>query len=198
MPQKNVVKVGDMWLTAQQVPKRLWAEFGFEEGSVLNEDGVAEGTGTRDKRFRWPNAVLNYELSNSVKSEHQTIIRSTLAQLETKLDTNIRFKEIDHGFRVIVEMDIHCSSHVGWMSGSGPEFTKSQSLKLTEGCATDPASIEHEFLHALGVEHTQGRTDRDRYVKINWENIKDEEEYNFFKLSGTEVSEFVFRTIFTA
>ena len=54
----------------------------------------------------------------------------------------------------------------------------------------NPSTIEHEFLHALGVHHTQSRTDRDNHVRINWWNIPEEERYNFYKESKTEVSEF--------
>jgi len=53
-----------------------------------------------------------------------------------------------------------------------------------------PSTIEHEFLHALGVFHTQQRTDRDRYIKINWDNIMDGFAFAFSKLSETEVDEF--------
>lgn len=29
----------------------------------------------------------------------------------------------------------------------------------------------HEIMHALGIFHEQSRADRDRFVKVNWENI---------------------------
>jgi hypothetical protein len=39
------------------------------------------------------------------------------------------------------------------------------------GCVHHSVAL-HEFLHALGFAHEQTRPDRDRYVRISYENIQ--------------------------
>ena len=45
-------------------------------------------------------------------------------------------------------------------------------------------SIVHEFLHALGFLHMQATANRDDYVTINWDNIKEGHEKNFKKVTA--------------
>ncbi len=43
-------------------------------------------------------------------------------------------------------------------------------------------------MHAIGFIHEQSRPDRDRYVTVNWQNIKSGEENNFQKYSSSFVN----------
>ena len=46
------------------------------------------------------------------------------------------------------------------------------------------STIQHEFLHSLGAFHVQSRPDRDNYVEIKWDNIKESQKHNFKKHSS--------------
>ena len=47
------------------------------------------------------------------------------------------------------------------------------------------STIQHEFIHSLGSYHIQSRGDRDKYVTIDWSNIKRKMKNNFRKHSDT-------------
>jgi len=66
-----------------------------------------------------------------------------------------------------------CSSNVGRIKGR-------QGLYLGPGCL-HPGVIMHELMHALGFWHEQSRYDRDRYIRINWDNIQQGKGENFLK-----------------
>jgi TP901 family phage tail tape measure protein len=55
-------------------------------------------------------------------------------------------------------------------------------VNLSSGFSTGIAI--HELAHTAGLWHEQMRADRDRYVRILWENIRSGQEHNFKKLAG--------------
>jgi hypothetical protein len=56
-------------------------------------------------------------------------------------------------------------------------------------CVTQSAII-HELLHAAGFEHEHCRPDRDKFIKINYENIEPGKEHNFIKFNYSSVNLF--------
>lgn len=48
----------------------------------------------------------------------------------------------------------------------------------------------HELIHALGFYHMQSSTNRDQFVRVNWNNILPGMEHNFQKYDQFTISSF--------
>ncbi|KAK2901482.1 hypothetical protein Q8A67_009597 [Cirrhinus molitorella] len=77
-----------------------------------------------------------------------------------------------------------CSS---CFSSVGNRRVGKQRLSIGSGCDRI-ATIEHEFLHALGFWHEQSRFDRDDYVSIIWDRITEGKKHNFNKYDDSTSS----------
>ncbi|KAJ1357165.1 hypothetical protein KIN20_029744 [Parelaphostrongylus tenuis] len=42
--------------------------------------------------------------------------------------------------------------------------------QITEKCVTDQI-VQHEMLHIIGLYHEHNRYDRDKYIKVHYENV---------------------------
>ncbi|KAA0720157.1 High choriolytic enzyme 1 [Triplophysa tibetana] len=101
----------------------------------------------------------------------KAVIVSAMKNIAEK--TCISFVPQTNKFEYIgIESLLGCWSSVGRTGGK-------QQLSLSvEGCVYY-GIVEHELLHALGFHHEHTRSDRDQYVRINWENIPKASAYNF-------------------
>jgi hypothetical protein len=84
-----------------------------------------------------------------------------------------------------------CKSYVGQKGGKQP-------IWIAPACG--PKEVAHEIMHALGFTHEQNRFDRDKYIKLNRENIDPAKIVNFEKMPEefmqiTGQSEFSFTSI---
>ncbi|XP_006899629.1 PREDICTED: meprin A subunit beta [Elephantulus edwardii] len=73
----------------------------------------------------------------------------------------------------------------GCWSSVGNRHYGRQELSIGANCDRI-ATIQHEFLHALGFWHEQSRSDRDDYVNIMWDRIQSGREHNFNTYSDQE------------
>ncbi|XP_072913043.1 astacin-like metalloendopeptidase isoform X3 [Hemitrygon akajei] len=70
---------------------------------------------------------------------------------------------------------VWCSASVGRVGGT-------QLISLNRRCLEKGKGvIEHELMHSLGFWHEHTRSDRDKYIKIEWKNVWPGYEHNFLK-----------------
>jgi len=81
-----------------------------------------------------------------------------------------------------------CYSYRGYVKGrtSDSDTNQRQKVSIGDGCEYT-GTVCHEVMHALGFYHEQSRPDREKYVRINWENIEAGKESNFKMAKEEEI-----------
>ncbi|KAL1419742.1 hypothetical protein MTO96_004665 [Rhipicephalus appendiculatus] len=121
----------------------------------------------------WPGGVVHYIIDDAFDSWEKEEILSAMQQIESVSCVQFRERADEEGYIHILSKQ-GCFSEVG-MSG----LRQLVSLNF-EVCATY-GTIVHELLHVLGLWHEQSRADRDRYVRVVWNNVVPRFKANFMK-----------------
>ncbi|CAH1794916.1 unnamed protein product, partial [Owenia fusiformis] len=184
------------------------AKSGFFEGDIRLPEKTKRKIGSRkNTRFRnalaeifwsnslWPRGRVPYTLDSSYTNEEKKTIKFAMRKIEEETrvgDTNcITFYDWEEKNDTRYKLDIvnapddKCSSTVGFTS------TMSQSIELASSCINwlpfGYGTAMHELLHSLGLWHEHTRPDRDKFVKILYDNIEPESRTNYVKQMDYEV-----------
>uniref|UniRef100_A0A8C2H405 Metalloendopeptidase n=1 Tax=Cyprinus carpio TaxID=7962 RepID=A0A8C2H405_CYPCA len=112
-----------------------------------------------------------YIVSSEFSSTDISVIKNAMSTFHKK--TCIRFvPRLNQTDYISIENKDGCYSSLGRTGGK-----QVVSLKRT-GCVYH-GIIQHELNHALGFYHEHTRSDRDKYVKINWEYVPTDKASNF-------------------
>ncbi len=148
------------------VEYRLWQGWGLIDGDMLIELPDTYKSPDRGAviivgdRYRWPDAVVVYKLDPALRDPG----RVTRAFQHWEQRTLIRFQQRtdERAYVTIRSVDSGCSSNVGMLGNE-------QFVNLADGCSL--GNTIHELGHTIGLFHTQSRLDRDRYLRVRYDNI---------------------------
>ncbi|XP_028326875.1 meprin A subunit beta-like [Gouania willdenowi] len=155
----------------------------INEGLEFFEGDIVKDAETRRRFAR--NAVVPpkvlWDIPVPVKFEDSLDLNTKAVILQAfdhfRLKTCIDFKvRDDEEWYLSARKNGGCYSYVSRRIKDG------QVVSIGLGCER-LGTVEHEFIHALGLFHEQSRYDRDDYINIMWDNIQYGEKRNFFKLT---------------
>lgn len=172
--------------TASKIGNRLIIEGDIVIGTI-NTSGVSSQGLAISYNSLWPSAEVYYQISNEFTSSEMLKIRENMDILESR--SALRFYERGSEVNFInIEKGSGCWSFIGMIGGE-------QELSLGQGCLYD-STIQHELMHAVGIEHEQSRPDRDSYVEIIQENIEEGKEGNFsIRNSSVPIGDYDYESI---
>ena len=161
---------------------------GTMSADVLSDRLPVSGISVVGERFRWPGGMVPWQ---SVPALRQRVLD---AIEHWEANTNVRFVERTEANQaqypnyLSFEVRDGCWSYVGMQTGE-------QVVSLAAGCGFGAAV--HEIFHAVGAWHEQSREDRDRFIRIAWENIQAGREHNFNQhiTDGDDIGDYDFDSI---
>ncbi|ADV68122.1 M12 family metallopeptidase [Deinococcus maricopensis] len=136
----------------------------FQDDIVLGDaDLHSQGTYTTNTATRWPNRTIPYTFNASLSTTMRDRIKQAITNIQNTTNVRLvaRTSQADYiEFRPA--SGTTCSSSLGRVGGR-------QYVNLADRCTT--GTIMHEVGHTMGLFHEQTRPDRDKAVRILWENI---------------------------
>nr|ALA65676.1 astacin-like protein [Physocyclus mexicanus] len=127
---------------------------------------------------KWPNGEVPYEVRPQADKHFRQFINGAIWHIQNT--TCIRFRETStEEPRIYFVHTGGCSSFLGRVYAQQP-------VQLGDACH-NVGGVVHELVHALGFGHEHKRSDRDGYVKINWQNINTKT-YPQFERYNTKVN----------
>lgn len=124
-------------------------------------------------------SALNFDI---LALEEKKKLLSAFRVIEAYTCVRFTTKQHEEDF-ITIRSKAGCSSYLGKVGGE-------QIVSLNKHGCLSRGTIQHEIIHALGYDHMQNHSDRDKFITIDFKNIKSSLRYNFDKVSSKKFSNF--------
>nr|BAC16237.1 myosinase-I [Heterololigo bleekeri] len=159
---------------------------GLFEGDIELNSNRFRRSVVGDPKRRWPIKKIPMHIYSHFAQSDIDVILESLREIEDDIRVDgkdcLTFvnKTEDEEIYIYVAKGVGCRSNIGYKG-------RNQGVKLGVGCRVKGIII-HEVLHSLGFYHEHSRPDRDEFVKIMFDNIKEKDKNNFLKLMPPEIN----------
>lgn len=155
-------------------------DYSEKNGILTIENDDYDGT--------WQYGTVPYEIESDFTESDIVIIKGAMKAIEDQTRRNgldcIRFIPRANERPYLNFVNKHgCYSYVGRQS-YGIFSSSAQDISIKRGACMKRGIIMHELLHALGLHHEHTREDRDKFIKINLDNMESSNRIHFLKYSG--------------
>jgi len=125
------------------------------------------------KAVKWTDGIVYYKFDASFPENGKTMMQRVINKYESI--SSLQFIEIKNTKRIKYFVTIKEGGKYNYCTGVG--MHKKMFLVLKN--YADTTTVLHELGHLIGLYHEHQREDRDKYIKVNWENIRDSYIHNF-------------------
>ena len=159
--------------------KRDFREFGRPNTSRRTDPLVSRiNDRIIDRNYLWKHGIIPFKLGGGFTSSEVRAIVDAINELNRRTNLNIvRRNGQDHYIEFVKKPGM-----VG--AGSSPVGRQRKPNKIKLNVNASRNTVIHEILHSAGIWHEQSRSDRDRFVRIQWNNIIKGVKHNFNKHSS--------------
>lgn len=178
--QRKLLKKQERSLRKKQRLSKSKSKRGSKLEKVANTRTKRAAT-ARPERL-WDYGVIPYEIEANFSGQHKALFKLAMRHWENYTCISFVERQPEHkNYIKFTERPCGCCSFVG-KRGNG-----AQAISIGKNCDKF-GIVVHELGHVVGFWHEHTRPDRDQHVQIIYKNIMPGQEYNFNKLTESEVN----------
>ncbi|XP_048760926.2 tolloid-like protein 1 isoform X2 [Ostrea edulis] len=136
---------------------------------------------TADPSRLWQHGVIPYEIHSNFTAYQKAIFVTAMRHWENYTCITFVERTYEPDFIIFTQRPCGCCSFVG------RELRGAQAISIGKNCDKF-GIVVHELGHVIGFWHEHTRPDRDNYIQILTQNIQENHENNFAKMSMSQIN----------